>query len=73
MRAGEQSDGSSAAMLGRWGLEAGEERLSQDPAGAAALTPTPTPTPPCTLQVEEALAVLQAHQATEHMQGVNLC
>lgn len=56
MGAGEQSDGSSAAMLGRWGLEAGEERLSQDPAGAAALTPTPTP--PCTLQVEEALAVL---------------
>uniref|UniRef100_A0A4W2E7Y8 Polyadenylate-binding protein n=1 Tax=Bos indicus x Bos taurus TaxID=30522 RepID=A0A4W2E7Y8_BOBOX len=24
-------------------------------------------------KVEEALAVLQAHQATEHMQGVNLC
>lgn len=40
--------------------QGGEAGLSQDPAGAAAPTP-----PPCVPQVEEALAVLQDHQATE--------
>lgn len=38
----------------------GRSRLSEDPAGTAALSPSC-----CVPQVKEALAVLQAHQATE--------
>ena len=62
MGAGEQSDDSSAAVLGRQGRRGRLRTL-------LGLLHCP---PPCTPQVKEALAVLQAHQATEHMRGVNL-